>query len=262
MRKFSIKNIFHKENKTFSNVLKLIKKNAIFYVTCGLSVAIFFALAFVAYGKIQDQIDSGEKADHRTIIIDAGHGGEDGGAVGVDGIIEKDINLAISLKLRDFLEASGYDVIMVRDKDEAIYDDDSKSLREKKRSDLKNRVELMNSSKKDDAVLVSVHQNKFPKAKYFGTQIFYSVNNPKSQELATSVKESVVGLIQPENTRELKAADKRVYLLHHAQIPAITVECGFLSNEKEAKKLITDEYQKQMAFSIYCGLTNYFVNNA
>ena len=190
----------------------------------------------------------------------AGHGGEDGGAVGVDGIIEKDINLAIALKLKNLLEVSGYEVIMTREKDQAIYDDSAKSLREKKRSDLRNRMGIINKNKEENTVFVSIHQNKFPNPKYFGTQIFYSVNNPQSQELATKLKDSIVGLIQPENDREIKPSNEKIYLLHNAQIPAVIVECGFLSNEQEAKKLTNEKYQTDIAFSIYCGITDYFLN--
>lgn len=220
-----------------------------------------FALGFVVYGVISDEIGS-KKNDFATVILDPGHGGEDGGAVGIDGIVEKDINLSISLKLRDFLQAAGYKVIMTRETDTAIYDDDSKTLREKKRSDLYNRAEIIKDNSKEKTIFVSIHQNKFPNSKYFGSQIFYSKNHAGSQNLASGIKDSLVGLIQPENTRETKPADKKIFLLHNAQIPAVIVECGFLSNENEADKLTKPEYQTQLAFSIYCGISNYFINNS
>lgn len=232
-------------------------------LVCMVSVFSFLmcmTLAFAAYGKAK----GGEvkPSNARTVILDAGHGGEDGGAVGVDGIIEKDINLAITLKLKDLLEVSGYNVVLTRDKDVSIYDDDAESLREKKRSDLRNRSEIIeDNSKNKNAVFVSIHQNKFPNPKYFGTQIFYSKNDPKSEELANSVKDSVVNLIQPENTRAIKPADQKIFLLHNAHVPAIVVECGFLSNEEEAKKLGNEEYQDKMAFSIYCGMLGFLINN-
>lgn len=173
--------------------------------------------------------------NNKTIIIDAGHGGEDGGAVGINNTIEKNINLAISLQLRDYLLPLGYNIIMTRDKDQAIYDNNSTTLRKKKISDLRNRANIINKNKNNNTIFVSIHQNKFPDPKYHGTQIFYSKNNPKSQELATKIKESVTGLIQPDNTREIKPATEKIYLLNNAQIPAIVAECGFLSNQEEFK---------------------------
>ena len=110
-------------------------------------------------------------------------------------------------------------------------------------------------------ILLFKTQNKFPNPKYFGTQIFYSKNDQNSQKLAGSIKESVVGFLQSQNTREIKPANKKIFLLNKAQIPAVVVECGFLSNEEEAKKLSNDSYQSKMAFSIYCGIINYFINN-
>lgn len=233
-------------------------------LVCMISIFSFLmcmTLAFAAYGKAKE--NEAAPSNAKTIILDAGHGGEDGGAVGVDGIVEKDINLSIALKLKDLLEVGGYNVVMTRDTDTSIYDDDAESLREKKRSDLKNRLEIIGDhTNNKNAVFVSIHQNKFPNPKYFGTQIFYSKNDPKSEELANSVKNSVVGLIQPENKRAIKPANQKIFLLNNAQIPAIVVECGFLSNEEEAKKLGSEDYQNKMAFSIYCGVLEFLTNNA
>lgn len=219
--------------------------------------------AYVGYGKISAQIN--EKNEHkecgeRTVILDAGHGGEDGGAVSSDGVVEKDINLSVALKLRDILEASGYNVIMTREKDIAIYDDDAESLREKKRSDLHNRLGIIEKNSGENTVFVSIHQNKFPDPKYHGTQIFYSKHDPKSMDLAQAVRKSVTQFLQPDNEREIKEANKKIYLLNNAQIPAIVVECGFLSNPEECGKLSDKSYQSDMAFSVYCGLVDYFCN--
>ena len=228
------------------------------YLSVFTSMMVFSGLMFVVYGKITSQVFSNEKV--YTVVLDAGHGGEDGGAVGQDGITEKNINLEISKKIRDMLETSGYHVIMTREEDTAIYDDNAETLRQKKRSDLKNRLEMVKSNTGEDSIFVSIHQNKFTDEKYSGAQIFYSKNNAKSQELATNIKDSIVGLIQPNNSRELKPADKYIYLLLNSSGPSVIVECGFLSNAEEAKKLNTKEYQQQLAFSIYCGITHYFMN--
>lgn len=245
----------------YDQIYEKLKKKK--FSVCMISVFSFLmciTLAFAAYSKVKE--NEAKVSNAKTVILDAGHGGEDGGAVGVGGIVEKDINLAITLKLKDLLEVSGYNVILTRDKDISIYDEDSESLRSKKRSDLRNRAKIIDdNSNNKDAIFVSIHQNKFPNPKYFGTQIFYSKNNSRSEDLANNVKNSVVSLIQPENQRAIKPADKKIFLLHNAQIPAVVVECGFLSNNEEAEKLGNKEYQGKMAFSIYCGILGFLVNN-
>lgn len=250
--------------KIFSSVNEKRRKNFRVFFTLSVAILTLCAFAYAAYGKISERItDKPENkvSDARTIILDAGHGGEDGGAVSSDGVVEKDINLSIALKLRDILEASGYNVIMTREKDIAIYDDDAESLREKKRSDLHNRLDIIEKNSGENTVFVSIHQNKFPDAKYHGTQVFYSKHDPKSMDLAGAVRKSVTQFLQPDNTREIKEANKKIYLLNNAQIPAIVVECGFLSNPEECEKLSDKNYQSEMAFSVYCGLIDYFCNN-
>lgn len=245
-------------------IIKSEKSSWSFYVICICGILMFSSLVFAAYAKISEQIAGSKESavsSSRKIVLDPGHGGEDGGAVGDGGIVEKDVNLSIALKLRDYLEATGYEVVMTRDKDTAIYDDDAETLREKKRSDLHNRRDIIAENEGENTIFVSVHQNKFPDSKYYGTQIFYSKNDVKSLDLANSVRESVVGLLQPGNTRETKEANKKIYLLNNAQIPAIVVECGFISNPDESKKLADKNYQSEVAFSIYCGIINYFNNN-
>ncbi len=189
-----------------------------------------------------------------VVVIDAGHGGEDGGASD-NGVLEKDVNLAIALKLRDMLKLSGYDVKMIREEDISVYDSSASTVREKKVSDMKNRVEIINSN--SDNILISIHQNKFEQSKYSGAQMFYSENNPKSEKLAECIRRSVTSLLQPENSRELKADNGSVYILKKAEVPAVIVECGFLSNEEEAKKLNSENYQSEMAFAICCGFLDY-----
>lgn len=189
-----------------------------------------------------------------TVIIDAGHGGEDSGAV-VNGLIEKDINLPIALKLRDMLVASGYRVVMTRDSDISIYDSTASTVREKKVSDMKNREKIINSSEKN--ILISIHQNKFEQSKYSGAQIFYSGNNENSVLLAEEIRKSVTSLLQPYNRRELKKDSGSIYILKKAKVPAVIVECGFLSNLEEGAKLADEKYQSEMAFAIYCGFLQY-----
>ena len=213
-------------------------------------VFLFLFLSFNVISLVSQETVSNSKEYLPTIILDAGHGGEDGGASSDDGILEKDINLKIALKLRDMLNLSGFDVKMTRDKDISIYDQSAKSVREQKVSDLKNRLAMVNENTNN--ILLSIHQNKFTQSKYFGTQIFYSENNPKSFEIADKIKTSVVKLTQPDNTRETKPG-KDIFLLSQIQNPAVIVECGFLSNPDEAAKLNSNDYQQQLAFAIYCG---------
>ncbi|MFR7821447.1 MAG: N-acetylmuramoyl-L-alanine amidase [Candidatus Pseudoruminococcus sp.] len=212
-------------------------------------------LVFNAFEKVADEAVSAEVSEKELIVvIDAGHGGEDSGAV-ANSVLEKDINLEIALKLRDMLKASGIEVKMIRESDISIYDTASGTIRERKVSDLKNRVEIVNDNKKN--ILVSIHQNKFEQSKYSGAQMFYSTNNDRSQILAENIRKSITGLIQPENKRELKKGGSDIYLLNKANVPAVIVECGFISNEEEAKNLSNEEYQSKMAFAIYCGILEY-----
>ena len=147
---------------------------------------------------------------------------------------------------------------MIRETDISINDTDASTTREIKVSDMHNRLAIYNSSEYN--IVVGIHQNKFEQSKYNGTQIFYSKNNQNSNILAESVRNSVVSLLQPENTRELKPADSNIYLLHNAKVPAIITECGFISNEEELQKLKDDSYQQKMAFSIFCGILDYISN--
>lgn len=212
-------------------------------------------LVFNAFEKVADEAVSAEISEKELIVvIDAGHGGEDSGAV-ANSVLEKDINLEIALKLRDMLKASGIEVKMIRESDVSIYDTASGTIRERKVSDLKNRVKIVNNNKKN--ILVSIHQNKFEQSKYSGAQMFYSTNNDKSQILAENIRKSITGLIQPENKRELKKGGSDIYLLNKAAVPAVIVECGFISNEEEAKNLSNEEYQSKIAFAIYCGILEY-----
>ena len=189
------------------------------------------------------------------VFSNASHGGFDGGAVAGDGTVEKDINLNISLTLAKFLKQSGFRVIMTRESDVSTEDTESPQIASKKKNDLKNRLKLM--SDYPEAVFVSVHLNKFTTSSAFGSQVFYS-KGEQSQALADKIQKAIVSLIQPENTRVNKQATSSTYLLYNATVPAVLVECGFLSNEKELQMLKQSDYQKKMAFSIYCGILEYF----
>ena len=189
------------------------------------------------------------------IILDAGHGGMDGGTSAADGTKEKEINLSIAKKLNSLLLASGYKTVMLRNDDSLIGDNSLSTIRERKVSDIRKRLEIAESY--PDSVLISIHQNYYSVPKYSGAQVFYSTNSPESKILAQSVQQSVVEELQPDNNRKIKPVGSNIYLLYNCTIPAIMVECGFLSNINEAEKLKTDSYQTQMALSIMQGITDY-----
>ena len=190
-----------------------------------------------------------------TVIIDAGHGGFDGGAVAIDGTNEKDINLIIAKKLNRLLIFNGYKTIMTRTTDTATNDSGTK-IRHKKRSDMQNRLEIMREN--PNAIFVSIHLNKYTTSAAFGTQTFYSGNNDKSKDLADFIQKSVVSLVQKDNKRVIKKATSAAYLLYNANIPAVIVECGFLSNNQDLKLLKQEEYQNKMAFAIENGIENFY----
>ncbi len=194
----------------------------------------------------------------QTVIIDAGHGGDDGGAIGIDGTVEKDINLDIALKLEKLLKFYGFDVIMTRTEDIMTCDDGLDSLRKRKVSDIHNRFDVL--EKNPDAVFISIHQNKFEDNSQHGTQVFYSGNNDESKLLAESIQNSIVSVLQPDNSRVVKKSGSGIYLLYHAKLPAVLVECGFISNHAEVKKLNDEKYRMKIAILIADGLIKYLMN--
>lgn len=196
--------------------------------------------------------------EYNTVIIDAGHGGVDGGTSSDDGILEKELNLQIALKVNEFLKSMGINTVMTRTKDVSIHDNSATTIREKKVSDIRNRLKIINETK--NSVFVSIHQNHFSQEKYHGTQIFYSKNNPESSSLADAVRQSVISVLQPDNSREIKQSGSEIYLLYHAESPSVMIECGFLSNKEETEKLKDDEYQNKLAFLISLGIMD-FINN-
>lgn len=194
-----------------------------------------------------------------TVVIDAGHGGVDPGSVSADGLLEKDVNLDIALKLNEILTEKGVSTRLVRDTDTDISDPECSSVREKKVSDIHNRFALVNET--PGSVLVSIHQNFYEETKYSGTQVFYSANNDESRLLAQCIQSAVVAGLQPDNTRQIKASGDSIYLLYRAERPSVMVECGFLSNPEESKKLADSEYRQSMAHYIADGIMNYLGGN-
>lgn len=188
-----------------------------------------------------------------TVVIDPGHGGEDGGAVSASGIKESNINLQISLRMDDLLRFLGIPTIMTRKEDVSIYDASAVTVSEKKVSDLKNRAAIVNS--KPNTVLISIHQNMFSDGKYSGAQVFYAPTE-HSEELADSLQASLRDHLDPSNHREAKKCDA-VWLMEHISCVGVLVECGFLSNAEETQKLMTDDYQKKLTCVIVSQITQY-----
>lgn len=193
---------------------------------------------------------------NRVVIIDAGHGSPDGGAVGPSGVLEKDINLAIAMKLQALIEQSGGIAVLTREGDNSIHDDDKITIREKKRSDLKNRKEIINSGVVD--AVISIHLNKFEQSKYYGAQTFFASSNPNSKTLAERIQKELIDFIDNNNNREIKPIPNNIYLFKQVSAPTVMVECGFLSNPEEERLLQTDGYQKKLAWAIYVGIMKYF----
>lgn len=197
-----------------------------------------------------------QQKQNSVVLANPPHGGFDGGAGADDGTLEKDINLKISLKLRDFLKLSGYNVVMTRTEDTGTEDDSSVSLSSRKKSDIRNRLSLMHND--GDTVYVSIHLNKFTTSAASGTQVFYTPNFDEAKALAKHIQESVISLLQPENHRTIKQGGSSAYLLKNAKVPAVIVECGFLSNNGDLRKLKNDSYQGKLALCIAKGIMEYY----
>lgn len=193
-------------------------------------------------------------ADKPIVVLDAGHGGLDSGAVGKNGTLEKDVNLAIVKALRDMLEMSGFQVVLTRDEDISIYDAGVEGIRNQKLSDMDNRLEIIQSY--PDSVFLCIHQNNYTDPKYFGGQMFYNNNNPDNRTLA-QIMQNRFAVLQPGNDREIKLSGNELFLLKSNKNPSLMIECGFLSNPDEEAKLATWEYQQKVAFTIYSGLMEF-----
>jgi len=217
-------------------------------LACGVGVMLFV----LAFHQVR-QVGSVTPAPPvPAIILDPGHGGEDGGAVGVGGVVEKELNLAVALQLAPFLRALGYDVHMTRCED-CDLSEPANTLRERKASDIHARHAMLEELRDSDLFL-SIHMNRYSSPSARGTQVFYSPNHPQSAVMAEQIQRTVVQLLQPENHRQIKPAGSSIYLLHRATRPAVMVECGFISNPSEATRLQDAAYQRQLAFAIAIGV--------
>ena len=226
-----------------------------------------FTLIFVAISALFIMIVASLKENRPTInqstsppvvIIDAGHGGEDGGAVGVNGCYEKNINLEIAKKLESILTEKGIKCVLTRETDILLYDRNQDYEGRKKHLDMLARLEIVTSY--ENAIFVSIHQNSFPQEKYSGFQTYYSANNESSYSLAKTIEEEVRNNLQPDNKRKAKMSAGNIYLLDKLSCPAVLLECGFLSNRDECGLLCTEEYQNRLSDVIATSIEE-FLNN-
>lgn len=216
--------------------------------------SVFYANIKFSASVVKNKIHSNNGTD-KVILVDPGHGGIDGGAVSKSGIMEKDINLRIGLKLRDKLINEGYKVIMTREEDKGLYEDEGR-IRKKKIEDLNNRCKIKDESNCD--MFISIHLNAFPESKYYGAQVWYS-RNRDSQKLARIIQENLKNDLDSSNNRKEKAAlDSYKVLRNNDDMPSVLVECGFLSNALEEQKLSNEEYQSKIAESITKSIKSYY----
>ena len=233
-----------------------------FFASLG-ACLIIFALVFLC-----SKLVSGKKTNTPTpvfdennkirFVIDAGHGGEDAGAVASDGTMEKELNLEIATLIGAILELNGNEVLLTRTEDTLLYDyygDLDDYTGHKKIYDLKNRLKI--AEEEDDSIYIGIHMNKFPMEKYSGLQVYYSKNNALSYLIAKDVQATVKASLQPQNNRGLKIGDSSIYILNGASIPAILIECGFLSNEKELANLKSEKYQRDLSLCIFASIAGY-----
>ncbi|NLY48769.1 MAG: N-acetylmuramoyl-L-alanine amidase [Clostridiales bacterium] len=195
------------------------------------------------------------KKDMPTVVIDPGHGGRDPGKVGVNGALEKDINLAIALKLKNLLEQNDVRVIMTRTEDTGLYSENDSN---KKKSDLDKRIDIINSS--GALFAVSIHQNSFSQSGVKGAQVFYHSQSEQGRKLAEILQKQLIETIDDGNRRKAKS-NTSYYLLKHTTCPLVIVECGYLSNHREAELLLDEEYQEKMAWAIHLGIMQWISMN-
>ncbi len=215
---------------------------------CILAVSVFLAAATVNMANRADIVPaSALPVSDKVIVLDPGHGASDGGASGSGGSSEKELNLQIALRLQKLLEQTGATVIVTRADDEPIAGS--------KRADMHLRKSIKDTSDAD--IFVSIHMNKFPQSKYSGAQVFYTPDDA-SKALGEEIQNSMREILNPDNDRQAKPADKSIYILKESGVPSVIVECGFLSNPQEEQLLIQPDYQDKVAWSVYAGITSYF----
>lgn len=220
-----------------------------------LMVLLILCVACGIYGLYaEDGEQVFQNADQLTVVIDAGHGGMDGGAVGISGVLEKDLNLQVAKKLEKLVTDGGGKALMTRADDVSLHTDQDKTVREQKRSDLNYRRSYAADSGAD--AFISIHMNKFEQSQYRGAQIFYAADQD-SKQLAEMIKKNIVPVSEKSDGREIKKAYDTMFILQQSKLPSVIVECGFLSNPEEEALLTDDAYQQKIAEAIYRGMCEF-----
>ena len=218
-----------------------------------LMVALLFVSMVLIAKEAAEFVTSQKTAgpNPNLVVIDAGHGADDGGKVGINGAVEKDINLIIALRVKELLDAQGVDVVMTRENDAGLY---PKTGDNRKIRDMQKRVELIN--KERPALTVSIHQNSYTEESISGAQTFYMTGSEEGKRAAEILQEQMITTLEPEKERQAKE-NGSYYMLKHVDGPIVIAECGFLSNAKEAELLCDEEYQEKVAWAIHLGILRY-----
>ncbi len=225
------------------------------YIIAGMAAAIIILVtAPMIKGQWAKSVEAGSgkvAQEVPCVVLDAGHGGSDPGKIGINGALEKDLNLEIALLVKMYLEANDVRVVMTRETEAGLYDEDASN---KKVQDMKRRISIIEEV--NPIVTVSIHQNSYSEEYVHGAQVFYYTDSIEGQRLAEKIQNRLVLRLDTNNTRQIKA-NNSYYLLKKAQTPIVIVECGFLSNREEADKLISREYQEKLAWEIHLGIIQY-----
>ena len=237
------------------NITVFFKKICLWALACAL---IFSCLSCNENNYSVPETPEENKQKYPTVIIDAGHGGEDCGAIGINGVYEKDLNLIIALELQGMLQANEIPTRLTRETDTLLYDKNTDYHGKKKILDMQARRAIINQY--PNAIFISIHMNSFPEQKYSGLQIYYSPCVEKSRILAQFIQDTVHNNLQYDNDRQIKSSEDNIYLLNEAIHPSILIECGFLSNREECELLCQTAYQKRLTLCIYTAIINYFTS--
>ena len=242
-----------RKEPSLSYILKFILFTLLFLALTLLMSRIFYGV--LPHGTKSTALPSGGSTEtpHRIVVLDAGHGGEDGGTSSKNGILEKDLNLSLTLLLKDQLTALGVEVVLTRDTDRLLYDPNADYVGRKKLLDQRERLRIteeLKEQKNTEVLFVSIHMNSYPEESVRGMQVWYSDNTPDSRALAEALRKSATELLGDLHDRSPAAAGSSIFLLDRLTVPAVLIECGFLSSPEDAALLASDDYRLSLAFAI------------
>ncbi len=236
------------------NMKKIFKACRLLLILCAVACLFIISVRVISNALFDSISAAAVVSEQPIVIIDPGHGGEDSGAVGVNGEEEKNLNLELASEIGNILTDKGYTVVYTRTEDKLLLHEGEDVYGLRKISDLKNRCKI--SHEYENALFISIHMNSYGDARYSGLQVYYSSGNDESRQLASMIQSTVRNTVQPDNNRQIKEG-KDIYVLKNCGGTGILVECGFLTNPDECEKLSQKEYQKELSFSIVCGIIEY-----